>query len=94
MSNRVRGLFFSLLRSALWGRELDVEVAELSSNDLNGVIRVAKSQTVLGLIAHEVMIRDQFSSILSVESREKLTLMVQENFFLEQKYVKEVIAAL
>ena len=85
MTERVRDVFFSLLRSALWGGQLDVEVGDFSRKDLGGVIKMAKSQTVLGLIAHELMTRKEFSEMLGSESRERLTLMVQENFFHYQR---------
>ena len=85
MAERVRDVFFSLLRSALWGGQLDVEVGDISRKDLGGVIKMAKSQTVLGLIAHELMTRNEFSEMLGSESRERLTLMVQENFFHYQR---------
>lgn len=85
MAERVRDVFFSLLRSALWGGELDVEVRDISRTDLGGVIKMAKSQTVLGLIAHELMTHKEFSEMLGSESRERLTLMVQENFFHYQR---------
>ena len=83
MSNQ--DLFLGLLRSSLWGSELDVETEKISRKDLCGVIKMAKSQTVLGLIAHELMTRKEFSAMLGSESRERLTLMVQENFFTYQR---------
>ena len=85
MEGRVKETFFSLLRSSLWGGQLDVEVGDFSRKDLGGVLKMAKSQTVLGLIAHELMTRKEFSAMLGAESRERLTLMVQENFFTYQR---------
>lgn len=85
MVGRVRDVFFSLLRSSLWGSEQDVDVANLSRKDLGGVVKMAKSQTVLGLIAHELMTRNEFADLLGSESRERLTMMVQENFFTYQR---------
>ena len=78
-------LFFSLLRSALWGGQLDLEAGDISRGDLGGVIKMAKSQTVLGLIAHEVMTREQFAALLGAESRAKLTMMVQSNLLHYQR---------
>ena len=78
-------LFLSLLRCALWGSELDVDVANFSRKDLGSVVKMAKSQTVLGLIAHELMTRNEFADLLGSESRERLTMMVQENFFTYQR---------
>ena len=78
-------LFISLLRCALWGSELDVDVANFSRKDLGSVVKMAKSQTVLGLIAHELMTRKEFADLLGSESRERLTMMVQENFFTYQR---------
>ena len=85
MVGRVRDVFFSLLRSSLWGSELDIDIANFSSKDLGGVVKMAKSQTVLGLIAHELMTRNEFADLLGSESRERLTMMVQENFFTYQR---------
>lgn len=78
-------LFISLLRCALWGSEQDVDVANFSRKDLGSVVKMAKSQTVLGLIAHELMTRKEFADLLGSESRERLTMMVQENFFTYQR---------
>ena len=85
MAERVREMFFSLLRSSLWGSELDVDVVNFSRKDLGGVVKMAKSQTVLGLIAHELMTRNEFADLLGSESRKRLTMMVQENFFTYQR---------
>ena len=85
MVGRVRDVFFSLLRSSLWGSEQDVDVANFSRKDLGGVVKMAKSQTVLGLIAHELMTRKEFADLLGSDSRERLTMMVQENFFTYQR---------
>ena len=85
MVGRVRDVFFSLLRSSLWGSEQDVDVANFSRKDLGGVVKMAKSQTVLGLIAHELMTRKEFVDLLGSDSRERLTMMVQENFFTYQR---------
>ena len=78
-------LFLSLLRCALWGSEQDVDVVNFSRKDLGSVVKMAKSQTVLGLIAHELMTRNEFADLLGSESRERLTMMVQENFFTYQR---------
>ncbi len=78
-------LFLSLLRCALWGSEQDVDVANFSRKDLGSVVKMAKSQTVLGLIAHELMTRNEFADLLGSESRERLTMMVQENVFTYQR---------
>ena len=55
MEERVREVFFSLLKSALWGGKLDIEVGDVSRKELGRVVMMAKSQTVLGLIAHEIL---------------------------------------
>lgn len=78
-------LFLSLLRCALWGSEQDVDVVNFSRKDLGSVVKMAKSQTVLGLIAHELMTRKEFADLLGSDSRERLTMMVQENFFTYQR---------
>lgn len=85
MAERVREVFFSLLKSALWGGKLDIEVGDVSRKELGRVVMMAKSQTVLGLIAHEIMRRDEFANIFGPEHRERLTFMIQENYFLYQR---------
>ena len=82
MKLKARELFFSLLRKALWGETF--EVVEVSPKHMAGVIKIARSQTVLGLIAHEIMTRDEFATALEPKYREKLTHMVQENFYTYQ----------
>ena len=85
MEERVREVFFSLLKSALWGGKLDIEVGDVSRKELGRVVMMAKSQTVLGLIAHEILRRDEFANIFGLEHRERLTFMIQENYFLYQR---------
>ncbi len=85
MVESVRKVFFSLLRSALWGSELDIEVESLSRKNISDVINIAVSQTVLGLVANELMTRKEFVDALEVDLCERLTLMVQKNFFHHQK---------
>lgn len=80
-----RKLLFSLLRSALWGSAPDVDASKVSSRDLVETLKFAKSQTVIGLIAHETMTREEFATILGTQSRERLSLMVHENFFHYQR---------
>ena len=80
METRSRKLLFTLLRSALWGSAPDVAATEVSSRDLGEVLKLAKAQTVMGLIANEVMTRGEFAALLSPTSKERLTLMVQENY--------------
>ena len=93
----IQALFFSLLRSSLWGGELDVEVSGLSRRDLGRLIKIARSQAMVGLVAHEIMVHDEFACILDEEGRERLTYMVQENYFNYQKLntvLLSVVAAL
>ena len=80
METRSRKLFFTLLRCALWGSAPDVAANEVSSRDLGEVLKLAKAQTVMGLIANEVMTRGEFAALLSPTSKDRLTLMVQENY--------------
>ena len=73
-------LFIRLLQSALWGSAPDVDASEVSSRELGEVLKLAKAQTVMGLIANEIMTRGEFATLLNPTSKERLTLMVQENY--------------
>ncbi len=81
----IQDLYFSLLRSALWGGKLDVEAGKVSRRDVGQLIKIAKSQAMVGLIANEIMVQELFAAVLNDEIRERLTLMVQENYFYYQK---------
>lgn len=50
-----------------------------SRNDLMGVLRIAKSQTVLGLVANEVMKTDSLSRLLADEDKAALKRFVMSN---------------
>lgn len=72
-------LFISLLRNALWGGELDIDVANFSCKDLDSVVKIAKSQTVLGMVANEVMKTSSLSSLLTDENKVGLKRFVMSN---------------
>ena len=49
--DQAQSLFFTLLRSGLWGTVPDVSSFQPSAEDWKQVLRIAKEQTVIGLVA-------------------------------------------
>ena len=49
--DQAQSLFFTLLRSGLWGTVPDVSSFRPSAEDWKDVLRIAKEQTVIGLVA-------------------------------------------
>ena len=49
--DQAQSLFFTLLRSGLWGTVPDVSSFHPSAEDWKAVLRIAKEQTVIGLVA-------------------------------------------
>lgn len=86
---RVRELFFHILRSSLWGEELDLE--RVSGQELKGVMKVAKSQAVLGLIANEVMGSVELCALLSEEDKVQLKHFVVNNLSASQMLNKILV---
>ena len=68
----IKDLFFRLLRTSLWGGSSDCEIADVSRGEMNGVLNLAKSQTVLGLIANEVMRSERLSVVLDDSDKKRL----------------------
>lgn len=75
----IQDLFLSLLRCALWGSEQDVDVANFSCKDFGSVVKMAKSQTVLGMVANEVLKTSSLSSLLADEDKAGLKRFVMSN---------------
>ena len=75
----IKELFFRLLRSALWGGEVVVEVDEVSRDTVMGALRIAKAQTVLGLVANEVLKTDSLSALLTDGDKAGLKRFVMSN---------------
>lgn len=62
-----------------------MKVSDLSRKDLGGLIKISKSQAMVGLIAHEIMVHEEFAGVLNEEIRERLTFLVQESYFNYQR---------
>lgn len=72
-------LFFNILKSALWGSGDRLDASGLSRNDVMAALRVAKSQTVLGMVANEVMLTSSLSGLLTDEDKAGLKRFVMSN---------------
>ena len=55
--DQAQSLFFTLLRSGLWGTVPDVSSFHPSAEDWKQVLRIAKEQTVIGLVAEGAALR-------------------------------------
>ena len=76
-----KSLFFSLLRSALWGCPVD---GAPSQEELMAAVRHAKVQSVLGLVADVILSNESLHSVLSDEPCRKLKNFVISNFSTSQ----------
>ena len=72
-------IFFQLLKSSLWGDNAILDASGLSRNDVMGALRIAKAQTVLGLVANEVLKTDSLSVLLTDEDKAGLKRFVMSN---------------
>lgn len=72
-------LFFHILKSSLWGDKAILDASGLSRNDVMGVLRIAKAQTVLGIVANEVLKTDSLSVLLTDEYKAGLKRFVMSN---------------
>lgn len=76
-----KGLFISLLKSALWGSPVD---GVPSQEELMAAVRHAKAQSVLGLVADVILADENLYSVLSDDQRRKLKHFVIGNFSTSQ----------
>lgn len=72
-------LFFNILKSALWGLGDRLDAGSLLRNDVMAVLRIAKSQTVLGMVANEVIKTSSLSALLTDEDKAGLKRFVMSN---------------
>ena len=77
--SKVEELFFRILRAALWGGSVDVETGEVPRDVVMGALRMAKVQSVLGLVANEVLRSERLSEVLSDEDKMRLKRFVMSN---------------
>ena len=75
----IKELFFRLLRVALWGGETAVAVDAVSRDSVMGALRIAKAQTVLGLVANEVLKTNYLSGLLTDQDKASLMRFVMNN---------------
>lgn len=74
-----RNLFFNILKSALWGSDDRLDASSLSRDDVMAALRIAKSQTVLGMVANEVMQTSSLSCLLNEADKAGLKRFVMSN---------------
>lgn len=72
-------LFFNILKSALWGSVDRLDASSLSRDDVMTALRIAKSQTVLGMVANEVMQTSSLSCLLNEADKAGLKRFVMSN---------------
>lgn len=75
----INAFFFRLLRRSLTGGEVLVNPKEISRDVVIGALRIAKSQTVLGLVANEVLKTDSLAGLLTDQDKVKLKRFVMSN---------------
>lgn len=74
-----KDLFFNILKSALWGSVDRLDASSLSRDDVMTALRIAKSQTVLGMVANEVMQTSSLSCLLNEADKAGLKRFVMSN---------------
>ena len=74
-----KDLFFNILKSALWGSDDRLDASSLSRDDVMVALRIAKSQTVLGMVANEVMQTSSLSCLLNEADKAGLKRFVMSN---------------
>ena len=74
-----KDLFFNILKSALWGSDNRLDASSLSRDDVMAALRIAKSQTVLGMVANEVMQTSSLSCLLNEADKAGLKRFVMSN---------------
>ena len=72
-------LFFNILKSALWGSDDRLDASSLSRDDVMAALRIAKSQTVLGMVANEVMQTSSLSCLLNEADKAGLKRFLMSN---------------
>ena len=72
-------LFFNILKSALWGLDDRLDASSLSRDDVMAALRIAKAQTVLGMVANEVMQTSSLSCLLNEADKAGLKRFVMSN---------------
>ena len=74
-----KDLFFNILKSALWGLDDRLDASSLSRDDVMAALRIAKAQTVLGMVANEVMQTSSLSCLLNEADKAGLKRFVMSN---------------
>lgn len=72
-------LFFNILKSALWGLDDRLDASSLSRDDVMTALSIAKAQTVLGMVANEVMQTSSLSCLLNEADKAGLKRFVMSN---------------
>lgn len=74
-----KDLFFNILKSALWGSDDRLDASNLSRDDVMVALRIAKAQTVLGMVANEVMQTSSLSCLLNEADKAGLKRFVMSS---------------
>lgn len=74
-----KDLFFNILKYALWGSDDRLDASNLSRDDVMVALRIAKAQTVLGIVANEVMQTSSLSCLLNEADKAGLKRFVMSN---------------
>lgn len=69
-------IFFNILKASLWGTSIEVPA---DFNDWKGVLRLAKEQTVLALVANTILSDMELAARIPVELKNKLKSFVLDN---------------
>lgn len=85
----VRDLFVDILQSALWDSPLTIRALR---EDILPVIKLAKVQSVLGLIANKILSEDSLAALLNDAERKNLKHFVISNFSTSQMLNNALIA--
>lgn len=80
--------FLNILKSSLWGTKLEIRP---SSNELAKVFGIAKSQSVLGLVANVVLTDAEIAKELSPDVQKRLRTFVMSNMATHSKLNKILI---
>lgn len=84
MVNSSSEFFSLLLRRSLWGNKEVFLYSKISLQDLRDSISIAKSQSVLGLVANVILSDSAFSEKLPVQESAKLKHFVMSNLSTSQ----------
>lgn len=84
-------VFFRLVRSSLW---VSAVVVPNGFSDWDRVLRIAKEQTMLGLVASSILEHPEISNALPASFQERLKAMLLNNIMTHSKLNRSLILAI